>query len=60
MSARAGATRAELVQFGVVLNGWPDCEELVFLSRWHTLTAKAARTHTTPTTSPETRPRTRA
>lgn len=26
-----------LVQFGIIQSAWPDHEELVFLSRWHTL-----------------------
>jgi hypothetical protein len=26
-----------LVQFGIIQSEWPDHEELVFLSRWHTL-----------------------
>jgi hypothetical protein len=28
-----------LVQFGIIQSAWPDHEELVFLSRWHTLDA---------------------
>jgi hypothetical protein len=32
-----------LVQFGIIQSAWPDHEELVFLSRWHTLDTQRVR-----------------
>jgi hypothetical protein len=37
VSARRASSDGGLVQFGIIERGWPDHEELVFLSRWHTL-----------------------
>jgi hypothetical protein len=37
VTARAGASGPGLVQFGIVLRKWPKRDELVFLSRWHTI-----------------------
>jgi hypothetical protein len=37
VSTRVGPGSPELVQFGIVHRGWPDHEDLVFLSRWHSI-----------------------
>lgn len=37
VSAEFRHTGPGLVQFGIIQSGWPDHEELVFLSRWHTI-----------------------
>lgn len=35
VSGRVGGSVPRLVQFGIIHRGWPDHEELAFLSRWH-------------------------
>jgi hypothetical protein len=37
VSAQSRESSHGLVQFGVIIHAWPDREELVFLSRWHTI-----------------------
>jgi hypothetical protein len=37
VSAEFRQPGSALVQFGIIQSEWPDHEELVFLSRWHTL-----------------------
>jgi hypothetical protein len=37
VSSRLRSPRPALVQFGIIHRTWPADEELVFLSRWHTL-----------------------
>jgi hypothetical protein len=37
VSAELREAAPGLIQFGIIQSAWPDEEELVFLSRWHTL-----------------------
>lgn len=37
VSTQFPRSKSGLVQFGIIHRGWPDREELAFLSRWHTL-----------------------